>query len=128
MLLRANPFNTPFITNRYLPQKSIASKARYALKPASGAEFRLFSVRIFDSLLKPGSARITHRALSRLRYGTTGAAGAAPAVWSTLMSRNARTAVPIDGLTPGTTYAVQVRAYGQLGYTEWSASATRMCI
>jgi len=41
---------------------------------------------------------------------------------------NAKTAAPINGLTPGTMYAIQVRAYGQLGYTEWSDSATRMCI
>ncbi|PYV35021.1 MAG: hypothetical protein DMG22_03825 [Acidobacteria bacterium] len=41
---------------------------------------------------------------------------------------NAKTAASISGLTPGTTYAIQVRAYGQLGFTEWSDSATRMCI
>ena len=60
--------------------------------------------------------------------GAAGAGGAAPAVWSTLMAPNARTAVPINGLTPGTTYAVQVRAYGQLGYTAYSDSVTRMVI
>jgi hypothetical protein len=63
-----------------------------------------------------------------LRYGAAGAGGAAPAAWSTLTVPNAKTAVPINGLTPGTTYAVQVRAYGQLGYTEYSDSATRMVI
>ncbi|PYS01324.1 MAG: hypothetical protein DMG15_06490 [Acidobacteria bacterium] len=41
---------------------------------------------------------------------------------------NAKTAASIDGLTPGTTYAIQVRAYGALGHTEWSDSATRMVI
>ena len=63
-----------------------------------------------------------------LRYGAVGAGGAAPAAWSTLMAPKAKTAVPINGLTPGTTYAVQVRAYGQLGYTQYSDSATRMVI
>ena len=63
-----------------------------------------------------------------LRYGQAGAGGAAPAVWSTLVVPNVKAAIPIDGLTPGTTYAVQVRAYGQLGYTEYSDSATRMVI
>ncbi len=63
-----------------------------------------------------------------LRYGAVGAGGAAPAAWSTLMAPQAKTAVPINGLTPGTTYAVQARAYGQLGYTEYSDSATRMVI
>ena len=63
-----------------------------------------------------------------LRYGIAGAGGAGPAAWSTLTVPKAKPAVPIDGLTPGTTYAVQVRAYGQLGYTEYSDSATRMAI
>ena len=63
-----------------------------------------------------------------LRCGAVGAGGAVPAAWSTLMAPKAKTAVPINGLTPGTTYAVQVRAYGQLGYTEYSDSATRMVI
>ena len=63
-----------------------------------------------------------------LRYGAVGGGGAAPAAWSTLMAPKAKTAIPINGLTPGTTYAVQVRAYGQLGYTEYSDSATRMVI
>ena len=63
-----------------------------------------------------------------LRYGAVGTGGAAPAAWSTLMAPKANTAVPIDGLTPGTMYAVQVRAYGRLGYTEYSDSATRMVI
>ena len=63
-----------------------------------------------------------------LRCGAVGAGGTAPAAWSTLMVPNVKTAVPINGLTPGTTYAVQVRAYGQLGYTQYSDSVTRMVI
>src|SRR5207244_4927173 len=63
-----------------------------------------------------------------LRYGAVGAGGAAPAAWSTLMVPNAKSAVPIKGLTPGTTYAIQVRACGLLGYTEYSDSVTRMVI
>ena len=63
-----------------------------------------------------------------LRYGPVGPGGATPATWSTVTVPNAKTAVPLNGLTPGTTYAVQVRAYGQLGYTEYSDSVTRMVI
>ena len=63
-----------------------------------------------------------------LRYGAAGPGGAAPAAWSTLMVPKAKTAVPINGLTPGTMYAVQVRAYGQLGFTQCSDSVTRMAI
>ncbi|PYR87312.1 MAG: hypothetical protein DMG18_00075 [Acidobacteria bacterium] len=52
------------------------------------------------------------------------------AFWAarTVMVAKIKPPVAIDGLTPGTTYAIQVRAYGPLGHTEWSDSATRMCI
>ncbi len=63
-----------------------------------------------------------------LRCGTVGPGGATPESWLTETVPNTKTAVPINGLTPGTTYAIQVRAYGLLGYTPWSDSATRMCI
>jgi hypothetical protein len=62
-----------------------------------------------------------------LHYGPVGAGGATPGSWVTLTLPNARTAT-VGGLTPGTTYAFQVRAYGVVGYTEWSNSAIRMCI
>lgn len=64
----------------------------------------------------------------QLRYGIVGTGGATPTSWSMQTVANAKTAAEIDGLTPATTYAVQVRAYGALGYTEWSDSGTRMCI
>jgi hypothetical protein len=35
--------------------------------------------------------------------------------------------VGIDGLTPGTVYAFQVRALGKVGYTAWTDSTTCMC-
>ncbi len=63
-----------------------------------------------------------------LRYAAVAAAGAAPASWSTLTVPNAKSALSVDGLTPGTVYALQIRAYGTLGYTAWSDSVTRMCI
>jgi len=61
-----------------------------------------------------------------LRYGPVGPNGATPATWTLQTVPNARAAAAINGLTPGTTYAIQVRAYGPLGYTEYSDSATRM--
>jgi hypothetical protein len=35
-------------------------------------------------------------------------------------------AVLITGLTPGTTYAFQVRGFGRLGHTDWSATVTQI--
>jgi hypothetical protein len=39
-----------------------------------------------------------------------------------------RTATTITGLTPGTTYAFQVRAVLDSGYTDWSDSVTMMAV
>ena len=63
-----------------------------------------------------------------VRSGQVGPGGLPPANWSIQTVPNTKAAVPISGLTPGTTYAVQVRAYGASGYTEWADSMTRMVI
>jgi len=41
---------------------------------------------------------------------------------------NAKAGKTVKGLTPGVTYAFQVRAFGKAGFTDWSGYATRMCI
>jgi hypothetical protein len=51
-----------------------------------------------------------------------------PADWTIVSTTVTRTPVSIDKLTPGTIYAFGVRALGRLGQTDWSDSATRMCI
>jgi hypothetical protein len=50
-----------------------------------------------------------------------------PSNWTTITLSNVRAAIPLNGLTPGTTYAFQARAYGAAGYTDWTDSATCMC-
>jgi hypothetical protein len=62
------------------------------------------------------------------RSGQVGPSGATPATWNIVTVPNSRTPAVINNLTPGTTYAIQVRAYGKLGYSEWSNSAVRMAI
>jgi hypothetical protein len=62
-----------------------------------------------------------------LRY-TAVPAGGVPGAWSTTLAATAKKAVPINGLTPGTTYTFQVRAYNSVGYTDWSDSVNRMCM
>jgi len=64
----------------------------------------------------------------QLRCGPVGPGGATPVSWLMLTVSGTKAAAPFNGLTPGTMYAIQVRAYGKLGYTDWSDSATRMCI
>ena len=60
-----------------------------------------------------------------LRYAALDGDGT-PRVWTLITLTSAKAAV--SGLTPGRTYAFQVRAFGNLGHTDWSDSATRMCI
>jgi len=54
--------------------------------------------------------------------------GGTPGQWTEQTITNVRGPVSITGLTPGTTYAFQVRALGAKGYTAWSDSTTRMVI
>jgi hypothetical protein len=60
-----------------------------------------------------------------VKYASIGADGK-PGSWTYLpLFTNSRSFI-VTGLTPGTTYAFQVRALGRLGYTDWSDSANRM--
>jgi Fibronectin type III domain len=62
-----------------------------------------------------------------LRYAAIGADGKT-APWTELPPFSNTRSVSVNGLTPGTTYAFQVRALGRLGYTDWSDSFTRMSV
>jgi hypothetical protein len=55
-------------------------------------------------------------------------AGGVPSEWSTQPSTNVRSAVVVNGLTPGTQYAFQARAVVQSGYTDWSDSVTQIAM
>jgi hypothetical protein len=62
-----------------------------------------------------------------LRYAPVPAAGATVNS-TTIVLASTRPAIPINNLTPGGTYTFQVRAFGNLGFSDWSASVERMCI
>jgi len=49
-----------------------------------------------------------------------------PGTWTELSPVTVIRSVTVNGLTPGTTYAFQVRALGRAGYTNWSDSVTRI--
>jgi hypothetical protein len=49
-----------------------------------------------------------------------------PGAWDSLQLTNSKATV-ISGLTPGATYAFQIRAVGKLGYNDWSDSTTFIC-
>jgi Fibronectin type III domain len=61
-----------------------------------------------------------------LRYATIGPDGK-PGTWTEIALTNPRK-IQLTGLTPGTTYAFQIKALGVLGFGEWSDVATRMSL
>jgi hypothetical protein len=80
----------------------------------------------------PGQLVVTIRPVAKarsyeLRYAAVAAAGAA-VNWNTIVVASTKPPTPINNLTPGGTYTFQVRAFGKLGFSNWSASVERMCI
>jgi hypothetical protein len=61
------------------------------------------------------------------RYGAV-INGAPPVSWTSKVVTKVRPPVGFQGLTPGTVYAFQVRALNVVGYTNWTDSATCMCV
>ena len=61
-----------------------------------------------------------------LRYAADSNGATVPG-WTTVVVIGVRTPVAISGLTPGTTYAFQVRSLSKAGFSDWSDSLTFMC-
>ena len=49
-----------------------------------------------------------------------------PGSWTEMTPVTVIRSITVSGLTPGTTYAFQIRALGRAGYTNWSDSVTRI--
>src|SRR5207247_3216141 len=78
-----------------------------------------------------GEIAITPESVDRARmyeihHGPVGPGGAAPTSWTTIQVVRTKPGTAINGLTPGTVYAFQVRAFSAAGWTEWSAPVTKM--
>jgi hypothetical protein len=63
----------------------------------------------------------------QISFAPVPAAGASVSPTTILVAKTKPPTV-IKNLTPATTYTFQVRAFGKLGYSEWSATAQRMVI
>jgi hypothetical protein len=48
--------------------------------------------------------------------------------WATILVATTKPPTVFNNLTPGGTYSFQVRAFGKLGYSDWSDPVSRMCI
>ena len=77
-----------------------------------------------------GQIRVKPKAIPKVisyevKYASIGTDGK-PGSWTNLPPFTSSRSFIVTGLTPGTTYAFQVRALGRSGYTDWSDSANRM--
>ena len=50
-----------------------------------------------------------------------------PGEWTNQLVTGVRKPVVLNGLTPGTTYAFEVRSMDKAGYSDWSDSVTKIC-
>jgi hypothetical protein len=48
--------------------------------------------------------------------------------WTTTVVPNTRPPIIINDLTSGVKYTFRVRAFGKLGFSDWSNPVDRMCI
>jgi hypothetical protein len=103
----------PLTTTRAAPQP---------LEPA--AIRRVAQGNIGQLLVKVAS--VTKARSYELRYASLDAGGA-PGPWTYQPITAVASPTSCNGLTPGATYAFQVRALGRLGFTDWSHSVTKMC-
>jgi len=62
-----------------------------------------------------------------VEYAPVSTGGTSP-VWTKMTVATVRKPVPVQDLTPGTTYLFHVRAFGTPGFTDWSQPVQRMCI
>src|SRR5215467_7815016 len=62
----------------------------------------------------------------QIRYASVGTGGTL-GNWTEQPVANTRRATSVTGLTAGTTYAFQVRAITDAGYTDWSESISKIC-
>jgi hypothetical protein len=79
-----------------------------------------------------GQLLVTIKALPKarrydLRFAPVPVAGADIA-WTTKPVATVKPAVRVNNLTPGTTYTFQARAFGKLGFSDWSDPVHRMVI
>ncbi len=70
---------------------------------------------------------VAHARHYELRYAAPPAAGAGTS-WTTILVPTTKPPAVVNNLTPGTSYTFQVRAFGKLGCSDWSASVERMVI
>lgn len=105
---------------------TVVSTVRTPAQPLSGAKITWVDRGAGSGQVLIRITPINGAVSYELRYGLVGNGGAPPATWTTLPRAGTKT-VTVSNLTPGASYAFQVRGLGQLGYSDWSDSVAFIC-
>ena len=119
------------------------------VEAAAGADHAIFTSSGFQPKpAKTPAQPLTQPVVNKIEYGTTGQlivrispipgagyfelryaamANGTPGAWTVVQKLSSKP-YQLDGLTPGTVYAFQVRALNNLGFTNWSDSITKMAV
>ena len=74
-----------------------------------------------------GVKKIPNARTHDVRFAPVGTGGAPAADWTVIQGFTNSRSMALNGLVPGTTYTVQVRAIGASGLSEWSNAASCIC-
>jgi Fibronectin type III domain len=70
---------------------------------------------------------VANARIYEIEYAPVTTNGTAPG-WTKITVATARKPVPVENLTPGTTYTFHVRAFGKSSFTDWCQPVQRMVI
>ena len=74
-----------------------------------------------------GVKKIPNARTHDVRFAPVGTVGAPATDWMVIQGFTNSRSMALNGLVPGTTYTVQVRAIGASGLSEWSNAASCIC-
>ena len=123
-----------FVQNVSNDDPVIFAASGFTAKPTGKSAPQPVAVPAFRSLdfgMNSGQIVVSVKAVAGgksyfIRYAVMN--GATPGPWTTIPAASIQRPITISGLTRATIYGFQVQALGVLGYSDWSTTATIVCI
>ena len=97
-----------------------------APQPVDVPSFRSLDFGVYSGQIVAAVKAVARSKSYFIRYAVMN--GTTPGSWTTIPAATIQKGITISGLTPATTYGFQVQALGVLGYSDWSAIETIICI
>jgi hypothetical protein len=102
------------------------STTRSAPQPVAVPSFRYLDYGINSGSLLVSIKSVTGGKAYFVRYAVM--SGSQPGPWTIVPTTIVNKPLTLSGLTPATTYGMQVQALGALGYSDWSTLQTIICV